>query len=84
MALTTSSRVLQDPASDLHVDGFDLGIALPTGFAVADVAHHADGALRDVMIHDAATGASEIGLVSHGHISDWTAIGGGASGGRHG
>jgi hypothetical protein len=36
------------------------------------------------MIHDAATGVSELGLVSHGHISDWTAIGGGASGGRHG
>jgi hypothetical protein len=84
MALTASNLVLQDPASDLHVDGIDLGIALPTGFVVADIGDRADGALRDVMIHDAATGVSELGLVSHGHISDWTAIGGGASGGRHG
>ena len=50
MALTASSLVSQDPASDLHVDGVDLGISLPTGFIVADIGHRAGGALRDVMI----------------------------------
>jgi hypothetical protein len=50
-----------------------------TGFSVADVCHYAGGALRDVMIHNAETGVSELGLVSGGHISDWTAIGGAAA-----
>jgi hypothetical protein len=58
-----------------YVGPLNLGIKVPSGFSEAAIGNFTGGATSDVLIHDPTTGVAEIGIVSGGKISGWTAVG---------
>jgi hypothetical protein len=58
-----------------------LGIAVPTGYSVVGTGDFTGGGIADVLIENASTGVAEVGLVSGGTISKWSAVGEASPGG---